>query len=114
MPMNVRLAKPELQFLLEDCGASVLVFQNDVAGILPDAADLPQVLAPGASRAERVGPVAAAQHERGRRQDPGEEGEENGGRPQQRGVEAEEATRASLGRSQGKGGGNPREHRRPT
>ncbi len=43
VPMNIRLAKPELQFLLDDCGASVLVFQADAADILPDAADLPDL-----------------------------------------------------------------------
>ncbi|MBN9887153.1 class I adenylate-forming enzyme family protein [Salipiger abyssi] len=41
VPLSVRLARAELAFLLNDCGASVLVFENKLAEVLPAADTVP-------------------------------------------------------------------------
>lgn len=41
VPLSSRLAQAELEFLLKDCGAEVLIFEEQLAGLLPAPAALP-------------------------------------------------------------------------
>jgi acyl-CoA synthetase (AMP-forming)/AMP-acid ligase II len=41
VPLNIREQKPELAYVLAHCGASMLIFEADLAERLPDAAALP-------------------------------------------------------------------------
>ena len=43
VPLGIRQRRPELEFLLTDCGAKALIFDADLADNLPDASALPDL-----------------------------------------------------------------------
>lgn len=42
--LSTRQQKPEIAYVLTDCGAKLLIYENDMADRLPDAAELPGLL----------------------------------------------------------------------
>lgn len=42
--LSTRLQKPEIAYMLTDCGAKVLIHEDDLAGRVPDPVDLPDLL----------------------------------------------------------------------
>jgi acyl-CoA synthetase (AMP-forming)/AMP-acid ligase II len=42
--LSTRQQKPEIAYVLNDCGAKLLIYEDDMADRLPDAAELPGLL----------------------------------------------------------------------
>lgn len=53
--LSTRLQKPEIAYMLTDCSAKVLVYEDDLAERVPDAVDLPDLL-----HRVSIGPTAGA------------------------------------------------------